>query len=93
MPQLKRLRIQDSSPTTAPLWRWFRHIDRCRNLERLRCTYCRETGDAAAEYIREFAITEVGQAKADVSFAKRCTDAATNSTGKPSHPYLIPPWT
>jgi hypothetical protein len=29
----------------------FRHIGRCRNLERLTCMYCRETGDAATEHI------------------------------------------
>lgn len=34
----------------------FRHIGRCRNLERLTCMYCRETGDAATEHIRELAI-------------------------------------
>lgn len=31
----------------------FRHIGRCANLERLTCMYCRETGDAATEHIRE----------------------------------------
>jgi hypothetical protein len=34
----------------------FRHIGRCRELERLTCMYCRETGDAATEHIRELAI-------------------------------------
>jgi hypothetical protein len=34
----------------------FRHIGRCRNLERLTCMYCRETGDAATEHIRGLAI-------------------------------------
>lgn len=34
----------------------FRHIGRCRNLERLTCMYCRETGDTATEHIRELAI-------------------------------------
>ncbi len=34
----------------------FRHIGRCRNLERLTCMYCRETGDAATEQIRGLAI-------------------------------------
>jgi hypothetical protein len=34
----------------------FRHIGRCRNLERLTCMYCRETGDAATEHIRDLAI-------------------------------------
>jgi hypothetical protein len=34
----------------------FRHIGRCRNLERLTCMYCRETGDAATEYIQGLAI-------------------------------------
>lgn len=29
----------------------FRHIGRCRRLERLTCMYCRETGDAATEHI------------------------------------------
>jgi len=29
----------------------FRHIGGCRQLERLSCMYCRETGDAATEYI------------------------------------------
>jgi len=35
----------------------FRHIGRCRNLKRLTCMYCRETGDAATEHIRRLAIT------------------------------------
>jgi hypothetical protein len=35
----------------------FRHIGRCRNLERLSCMYCRETGDAATEHIKDLAIT------------------------------------
>ncbi len=30
----------------------FRYIGRCRNLERLTCMYCRETGDAATEHIK-----------------------------------------
>ena len=30
----------------------FRHVGRCRNLERLTCMYCRETGDAATEFIQ-----------------------------------------
>jgi hypothetical protein len=34
----------------------FRHIGRCRNLERLTCMYCRATGDAATEHIRGLAI-------------------------------------
>ncbi len=34
----------------------FRHIGRCRNLERLTCMYCRETGDAATELIQELEI-------------------------------------
>lgn len=34
----------------------FRHIGRCRDLERLTCMYCRETGDAATEHIRNLAI-------------------------------------
>ncbi|HXS96080.1 MAG TPA: hypothetical protein VN736_15850 [Candidatus Limnocylindrales bacterium] len=34
----------------------FRYVGRCRNLERLTCMYCRETGDAATEHIRELAI-------------------------------------
>jgi hypothetical protein len=34
----------------------FRHIGRCRNLERLTCMYCRETGDAATEHIHGLAI-------------------------------------
>ncbi|MCW5557780.1 MAG: hypothetical protein KIT22_08110 [Verrucomicrobiae bacterium] len=34
----------------------FRHIGRCRNLERLTCMYCRETGDAATQHIRGLAI-------------------------------------
>ncbi len=34
----------------------FRHISRCRNLERLTCMYCRETGDAATEHIKGLAI-------------------------------------
>jgi hypothetical protein len=34
----------------------FRHIGRCRNLERLTCMYCRETGDAATEHISGLAI-------------------------------------
>jgi len=34
----------------------FRHIGRCRNLEKLTCMYCRETGDRATEHIRDLAI-------------------------------------
>lgn len=34
----------------------FRHIGRCRNLERLTCMYCRETGDAATEHIKDLRI-------------------------------------
>jgi hypothetical protein len=34
----------------------FRHIGRCRNLERLTCMYCRETGDTATEHIKGLAI-------------------------------------
>jgi len=34
----------------------FRHIGRCRNLERLTCMYCRGTGDAATEFIHELGI-------------------------------------
>jgi hypothetical protein len=34
----------------------FRHIGRCRNLERLTCMYCRETGDAATEHISGLSI-------------------------------------
>jgi hypothetical protein len=30
----------------------FRHVSRCRSLERLTCMYCRETGDAATEFIQ-----------------------------------------
>jgi hypothetical protein len=29
----------------------FRHVGRCRDLERLWCMYCRDTGDAATEEI------------------------------------------
>jgi hypothetical protein len=35
----------------------FRHVGRCRNLGRLTCMYCRETGDAATEHIRDLRIT------------------------------------
>jgi hypothetical protein len=35
----------------------FRYIGRCRNLERLTCMYCRETGDAATEHIQGLGIT------------------------------------
>ena len=34
----------------------FRHIGRCRNLEKLTCMYCRETGDQATEHIAGLAI-------------------------------------
>jgi hypothetical protein len=34
----------------------FRHIGRCRDLERLTCMYCRETGDAATNHIQGLAI-------------------------------------
>ena len=34
----------------------FRHIGLCRNPERRTCMYCRETGDAATEYIKGLAI-------------------------------------
>jgi hypothetical protein len=34
----------------------FRHIGRCRHLERLTCMYCRDTGDAATEHVRELGI-------------------------------------
>jgi hypothetical protein len=34
----------------------FRHIGRCRKLERLTCMYCRETGDIATEHIRGLGI-------------------------------------
>jgi hypothetical protein len=34
----------------------FRHIGRCRYLERLTCMYCRETGDEATEHISGLAI-------------------------------------
>jgi hypothetical protein len=34
----------------------FLHVGRCRNLERLTCMYCRETGDAATEHIRDLRI-------------------------------------
>jgi hypothetical protein len=34
----------------------FRHVGRCRNLERLTCMYCRETGDAATDHIRGLAL-------------------------------------
>jgi len=34
----------------------FRHVGRCRNLERLTCMYCRETGDAATDHIRDIGI-------------------------------------
>jgi hypothetical protein len=34
----------------------FRHVGRCRNLERLTCMYCRETGDVATAHIRELPI-------------------------------------
>jgi hypothetical protein len=30
----------------------FRHVGRCRQIERLTCMYCRETGDAATEHVR-----------------------------------------
>lgn len=35
----------------------FRHIGRCRNLERLTCMYCRETSDAATQHIRGLSLT------------------------------------
>jgi hypothetical protein len=34
----------------------FRHIGRCRNLERLTCMYCRESGDPATEHIKGLAL-------------------------------------
>lgn len=34
----------------------FRHVGCCRNLERLTCMYCRETGDVATGHIRELTI-------------------------------------
>ena len=34
----------------------FGHIGRCRNLERLTCMYCRETGDAATEHIKHLSL-------------------------------------
>lgn len=34
----------------------FRHIGRCRKLERLTCMYCRETGDVATEHVRGLAL-------------------------------------
>src|SRR5260370_3660239 len=34
----------------------FRHVGKCAGLERLTCMYCRDTGDAATEHIRELAI-------------------------------------
>jgi hypothetical protein len=34
----------------------FRHIGRCRSLERLTCMYCRETGDEATGHLRDLAI-------------------------------------
>jgi hypothetical protein len=34
----------------------FRHIGKCQRLERLTCMYCRETGDAATEHIRNLRI-------------------------------------
>jgi hypothetical protein len=34
----------------------FRHIGRCRTLERLTCMYCRSTGDSATEHIRDLSI-------------------------------------
>ncbi len=34
----------------------FRHIGRCRNLERLTCMYCRDTGDTATEHIQGLSI-------------------------------------
>lgn len=34
----------------------FRHIGRCRKLERLTCMYCRETGDVATGHIRGLAL-------------------------------------
>ena len=34
----------------------FWHIGRCRNLERLTCMYCRETGDTATEHIKGLGI-------------------------------------
>lgn len=34
----------------------FRYIGRCRDLERLTCMYCRDTGDIATEHIRELKI-------------------------------------
>jgi len=35
----------------------FRHVGRCRNLERLTCMCRRDTGDAATEHIKDLAIT------------------------------------
>jgi hypothetical protein len=34
----------------------FRHIGRCRNLERLQCMYCGEAGDRGTEHIRSLAL-------------------------------------
>jgi hypothetical protein len=34
----------------------FRHIGRCRALERLTCMYCRETGDASTQQIKDLAL-------------------------------------
>jgi hypothetical protein len=31
----------------------FRHVGRCKRLERLTCMYCRETGDVATEHIAD----------------------------------------
>ena len=34
----------------------FRHVGRCRRLDRLMCMYCRETGDAATEHIQRLSL-------------------------------------
>jgi hypothetical protein len=34
----------------------FRYVGKCARLERLTCRYCRDTGDAATEHIRDLAI-------------------------------------
>ena len=34
----------------------FRHVGKCRNLERLTCMYCRETGDGATQYLHGLGI-------------------------------------
>jgi ankyrin repeat protein len=45
--QLTPIGLQDDS---------FRHVGKCAGLERLTCMYCRDTGDAATEHIRNLTI-------------------------------------